>query len=127
MGLVLDLGLGLGLGLVRPDPKPTHYNRVEWIFIKEMMAKRGFSDSCINHIMRCISSVSFSFLMNGSIYGQLCPSKGLRQGDPLSPYLFLIWAKELSSMLNAAVNRKVISSFKCIKSSPIVSHLFFYR
>ena len=50
-------------------------------------------------MMGCVTTPSFSILINGKPYGNINPSKGIRQGDPLSPYLFLLCAKELTSLL----------------------------
>ena len=79
------------------------YDRVEWGFIEQIMKKLGFHDSWICMIMRCITSVSFSVLINGVAYGNIIPSRGLRQGDPLSPYLFLLCAEGFSSLIGKAV------------------------
>ena len=61
------------------------YDRVEWGFIEQVMKKLGFHDSQICMIMHCITSVSFSVLINGVAHGNIIPSWVLRQGDPLSP------------------------------------------
>ncbi|KAK2642119.1 hypothetical protein Ddye_023882 [Dipteronia dyeriana] len=100
-------------------------DRVEWVFLERMIAKLGFSKGWISRVMRCVTSVSFSFLLNGEIYRKLKPARGLRQGDPLSPYLFIICAEGLSSVLNVTVNDNVISGFQCNRAGPIVSHLLF--
>lgn len=78
------------------------YDRVEWSFLQKMMEKLGFSERWINLIMKCISAVSYRIKVNGELTNEIVPSRGLRQGDPLSPYLFLIYAEGFSSLLNAA-------------------------
>ncbi|KAK3198361.1 hypothetical protein Dsin_021776, partial [Dipteronia sinensis] len=55
------------------------YDRVEWIFIKRMMLKLGFLYNWVNLIMRCVSSMSYSFLLNGEVCGNIKPSRGFRQ------------------------------------------------
>lgn len=50
-------------------------------------------------MMMCISTITYSVLINGEAKGNIVPSRGLRQGDPISPYLFLLCAEGLSAML----------------------------
>lgn len=64
-----------------------------------MMKTMGFEGRWIHLIMTCVKSVSYSVLINGQPYGKILPSRGLRQGDPLSPYLFLLVVEGLSSLL----------------------------
>ena len=78
------------------------YDRVEWNFLKDIMSKLGLSERWIDRVMSCVISTSFSVLINGKAYDNIRPSRGLHQGDPLSPYLFLLCAKGFSSMLAKA-------------------------
>ncbi|KAL5753865.1 hypothetical protein ACOSP7_022085 [Xanthoceras sorbifolium] len=75
--------------------------------------------------MCCVTSVSYSFMLNGSVVGSIIPSRGLRQGDPLSPYLFMICAEGLSALISDANMRGVFSGFHCSRNGPLITHLFF--
>ena len=67
-----------------------------------MMTKLGFPQFLIDQVISCISTPSFSVHINGKSYGNIKPSRGLCQGDPLSPYLFLLCAEGFSSLLEKA-------------------------
>lgn len=78
------------------------YDKVEWYFLEQMLRKLGFSERWIELIMRCVSTVTYSVLVNGQLVGQIIPLRRIRQGDPLSPYLFLLCVEGLSSLLRQA-------------------------
>ena len=78
---------------------------MEWSFLEKIMLKMGFQDSQVAMIMQCVSTVTYSILLNGEPKGFIRPSRGLRQGDPLSPFLFLFCVEGLNALLNKAVDK----------------------
>ena len=78
------------------------YDWVEWSFLETIMRKMGFHPKWVSLFMNCISTVSYSILVNGEPHGFLKPSRGIRQGDPISPYLFLLCAEGLHYLISNA-------------------------
>ena len=76
-------------------------------------------------MMMCISTVSYSVLINGGAKGKIIPSRGLRQGDPISPYLFLLCTEELSARLKKEEVEGNIKGVSVRRGAPQISHLFF--
>jgi hypothetical protein len=107
------------------------YDRVEWVFLEKAMKKMGFDRKWVDLVMKCVTSVSYSVIINGSPVGLIKPSRGIRQEDPLSPYLFLICAEVLSAMLKheEAVGRLkgVPTSFRGLWINHLFSFFFFFR
>ena len=101
------------------------YNRVEWVFLEKIMQKLGFDDKWRALIMRCVTTVSYSIKINGKPKGCIIPSRGIRQGDPLSPYLFLLCAEGLSALIRKAVEEGQMGGIAISRGGPRLSHLFF--
>ncbi|XP_024178083.1 uncharacterized protein LOC112184012 [Rosa chinensis] len=80
------------------------YDRLEWSFLRKIMLKMGFASQWMELIMFFLSTVRYSFLINGNAKGFIDPQRGLRQGDPISPYLFLHCVEGLSTLISHAVS-----------------------
>ena len=72
------------------------YDHIEWSYLEKVMDSIGFSSRWIQLVMECVRSVSYSIVVNGNSCDNIIPSRGLSQGDPLSPFLFLLCAEGLS-------------------------------
>jgi hypothetical protein len=85
----------------------------------------GFASRWISLVMACIHLVIYTVLVNGNFVGHIKPSSGICQGYLLSPYLFLICAKALSSLLSQTESKESITRVPNSKYGPKLSHLFF--
>lgn len=103
------------------------YDQIEWDFLKGVLTKMGFDSSWIQMVMSCITTVDFFVIINGQTGNSFKPSRGLRQGDPISPYVFIIICDVLSAMINCAVGRGILQGIKFHNDGPTLSHLFFGR
>ncbi|CAN1239055.1 LINE-1 retrotransposable element ORF2 protein [Linum grandiflorum] len=101
------------------------YDRIEWGFLFEMLHRFGFHRSFTSWIQACITSVTYSVNFNGIRVGYFKPSRGLRQGDPLSPLLFAIVSEGLSALFKAQLKQGCLKGIKIARSAPVISHLFF--
>lgn len=101
------------------------FDRVEWSFLEALLLKLGFSTQWVSWIKICISSVSYQVLLNGEPKGKITPSRGIRQGDPLSPFLFILLTEALISQIQGAEREGRITGLKIARNSPQISHLLF--
>ena len=101
------------------------YDRIEWSFVKEVLKLLGFDDIWIRWVMLCIESVSYSFLINGSPQGLVKPTRGLRQGDPLSPHIFILCTEILSALCAKGQADGSLPGVRVSRNSPPINHLLF--
>jgi hypothetical protein len=101
------------------------YDRVEWDYLETIMLKLGFAARWVGLVMTCVRSVTYSILINGHPYGKIVPFRGIWQGDPLSPYFFILCAEGLSTLLRKAEREGSISGLPITRGGTKVSHLFF--
>ena len=101
------------------------YDRVEWVFLHGVMQKFGFPEKWIERVMTCVTTTSFSILLNGKPYGNVLPSRGICQGDPLSPYLFLLCAEGFTFSLEKVENDGKVHGASICRGAPKVSNLLF--
>ena len=101
------------------------YDWVEWTFLKRMMVKLGFDPNWVHLAMEIVTTASYSILINGEPRGFVTPTWGIRQGDPLFPYLFLLCAEGLSALLRKAGEAGVLKGIKSSQHGFWVSHLLF--
>ncbi|XP_058784794.1 uncharacterized protein LOC131659630 [Vicia villosa] len=101
------------------------YDRVDWGFLREIMRRMGFDERWIHWLLMCVTSVHYSVLVNSDRVEPIFPGRGLRQGDPLSPYLFILVFEGLSALIKRAVSRGDIHGAHICRGAPSVSHLLF--
>ena len=105
------------------------YDRVEWHFLQSIMEMMGFHVTWIERVMSCISTgkgiLCHHILVNGKAYGMIHPSRGIRQGDPLSPYLFLLCAKGFTALLDQVESEGRIKGVSICRGTPKVTNLMF--
>ena len=101
------------------------YDRLEWCFIRKVLTCFGFPPNIIKLIMSCISSSSTSLLFNGEKLSSFAPSGGIRQGNPLSPFIFLLCMEYLNAQIEDLCDSKQWIRVKASSRGPGFSHIFF--
>ncbi|CAH9079933.1 unnamed protein product, partial [Cuscuta epithymum] len=75
------------------------YDTISWDFLRNVLLGLGFPATFVGWIMECVSTASFSVSLNGSLYGFFKGKRGIRQGDPMSPLLFVLCLEYFSRLL----------------------------
>lgn len=100
------------------------FDKLEWSFVRFSLKYLHFPNKLIDIIMSCIFTTSTSILINGSRTDYFTPFGGIRQGDPLSPYLFIICMEMLSRLINHEIACCRWDPIKISAKGPFISHLF---
>lgn len=101
------------------------HDRIEWDFLEAVMKRMGFCEKWIAMVMECVTSVRYSITHGGEVFGQVNPSRGIRQGDHFSPYLFILYAEGLSSLIRKYEGDKWLHWCKIAHGAPVISHMLF--
>lgn len=94
----------------------TAYDHINWNYLLKILKNMGFGRKWIKWIGFCISTVKFSILVNGSPERFFSSQRGLRQGDPLSSFLFIIVMEGLNSMIKKANQERLLRGFKAVNN-----------
>ncbi|KAK3230980.1 hypothetical protein Dsin_002861 [Dipteronia sinensis] len=94
-------------------------------FIKQVLEKVGIVGRLNNLIMSCVSSVQYKVILNGELSESFNPRSGIRQGDPLSPYIFVLCMEKLSHLINQKLEEGAWKPVKVSRGGPGISHLSF--
>jgi hypothetical protein len=101
------------------------YDRVEWSYLHGCLSRLGFANSWIRSVMRCVTSARYAVRVNGDLTEPVVPMRGIRQGDPISPYLFILCTEGLSCLLKKQEAQGELQGIKNGRLGPSISHLLF--
>ncbi|XP_071740498.1 uncharacterized protein [Rutidosis leptorrhynchoides] len=99
------------------------FDCIEWDFLFNTMHHMGFGPKWISFIRACLSSSSISILINGSPTSEFVPERGIRQGDPISPFLFIIVAEGLNILTKRALSNGHLQGLKIGHDNLVITHL----
>jgi len=102
------------------------YDSVDWVFLEYMMHRVGMCDRWVAWMKACVFGGSMSILVNGSPTEEICIHRGLKQGDHLAPFLFLLVAEGFSGLMRNAVEANLFEGFRFGDSELVVSHLQYF-
>jgi len=88
------------------------YDSVRWEFLYEMLNRMGFDSRWVMWIKGCLESATVSVLVNGSPTEEFKPTRGLRKGDPLAPFLFIVVVEGLAGLVRQAIKANLLFGIK---------------
>lgn len=94
------------------------YDRLEWGFIKDTLLEVGMDEHLCEVIMSCISTPSFKLLWNGEQTEEFAASRGIRQGDPISPYIFVLCMERLNYLIKDSVDQGSWQPIQLTREAP---------
>lgn len=98
------------------------YHNVNWIYIKKVLTAFGFDYNWVRWVTALVTSSSFSILVNGSPSEIFTPSRGLRKGHPLSPFLYILMMEGLGRSINQAKVSEEIKGLQLTKNGQVMTH-----
>ncbi|KAK2367897.1 hypothetical protein QL285_081140 [Trifolium repens] len=101
------------------------YDRLSWEFINRVLIEVNLPAVMTNVIMNCITSIQSNVLWNGSRSDYFTPQCGVRQGDPMSPYLFVLCMDKLSHLIEESIESGKWKPMRAGRNGPLISHLIF--
>ncbi|CAN1165788.1 Transposon TX1 uncharacterized 149 kDa protein [Linum perenne] len=110
--------------MIKMDMKKA-YDMVDWEGLDSILRAMGFSQTWCNWIQECIRTVKFSVMFNGGPSEPFTPTRGIRQGDPISPYLFIILTNSLSFLIEKGMNEGSLKGIKLKARCPTLTHVLF--
>ncbi|KAL6141498.1 hypothetical protein ACLB2K_059786 [Fragaria x ananassa] len=101
------------------------YDKLSWNFIEQVLNEVKLPANFVKIIMSCVSTASYQIIVNEELSNSFSGSRGIRQGDPLSPYLFVLCMEKLSHSIQTVVEMGHWKPIQSSQSGPHISHLFF--
>lgn len=113
-----------GLMMLKIDLEKA-YDRISWDFIRDTLVEVGFNEIWVRNIMCCVETARLSIVWNREALDWIIPKRGIRQGDAISPYIFVLCIERLSHMIHSEVNKRKWRGIRTSRHGPLLTHLFF--
>ncbi|CAL1383537.1 unnamed protein product [Linum trigynum] len=101
------------------------YDMLDWECLETLLENYGFDKRWCRWVSSCIRTVNFSILFNGEAAEEFKLSRGIRQGDPLSPFLFILMSNALTFLIDKAVSQNQLKGIRLNARCPILTHCLF--